>query len=69
MSDKWVVVSAGTSKEHPCPNDPDIQSQVGIQCGIACDTEQGAVTLMNSFMNNYWLYEVKKLEEAEPAPI
>ncbi len=69
MADKWIVVSDGPSLAHPCPDKPEIQSQVGVQCGTACDTEQEAMALMNSFMNHYWLYKVKKMEEAEPAPI
>ena len=69
MSDKWIVVSEGPSKEHPCPDKPEIQAQVGIQCGRECDTEAAAETLKSSFMNQYWIYKVKKLEETESAPI
>ncbi|HEY5268171.1 MAG TPA: hypothetical protein VII94_03475 [Candidatus Saccharimonadales bacterium] len=64
MADKWIVVSDGPSKYHPCPDKPEIQSQVGMQCGNASDTEAEAITVMNSFMNNYWLYKVKKVSEA-----
>jgi hypothetical protein len=69
MSDKWIVVADGPSKEHPYPDKPEIQAQVGIQCGQACDTEAAAETLKASFMNHYWLYKIKKLEGAAPAPI